>query len=179
MTENELREVVIYADGAASPNPGPGGYGVVRTCNGNREEFSGGFRRTTNNRMEILGAIIGLRSLRGERARVTIYSDSKYVVDMFMGGYARQWRQNGWKRNRGKDPVLNPDLWNELLDQSARHETRFIWVKGHADSKENARCDELAVAARQGQDLPADDGYEKRAGTEQAELNFFDLLEFK
>lgn len=154
------QEVAIYADGAASPNPGSGGYGVVLIRNGQREELSGGFSKTTNNRMEILGAIVGLRALKGEKSKVTIHSDSRYVVDMFNGGHADGWRRNGWRRNNGKDPALNPDLWNELLDLSARHEMRFVWVRGHAGSHENARCDELAVAARQGRNLPADGGYE-------------------
>ncbi len=155
-------EVTIYADGAASPNPGPGGYGVVVIRNGHRLELSGGFRKTTNNRMEIIGAVVGLKALGGETAAVTIYSDSRYVADMFNGGYAEDWRRNGWKRNKGKDPALNPDLWGELLDLSAKHEVRFIWVKGHAGDRENARCDELAVTARQGENLPADEGYEGR-----------------
>jgi ribonuclease HI len=169
-------EITIYADGAASPNPGLGGYGVVLLCDGQRRELSGGFRRTTNNRMEILGAIVGLRALNGTRSRVTIYSDSKYVVDMFNGGYAEKWRQNGWWRNKGKDPALNPDLWGELLDLAARHEVRFVWVRGHADNLENARCDELAVAARQVEDLPPDPGYETPAAPEPPQPNFFDLL---
>ncbi len=153
------QEVAIYADGAASPNPGSGGYGVVLIRNGQREELSGGFSKTTNNRMEILGAIVGLRALKGEKSKVTIHSDSRYVVDMFNGGHADGWRRNGWRRNNGKDPALNPDLWNELLDLSARHEIRFVWVRGHAGSKENVRCDELAVEARQGENLPRDEGY--------------------
>ena len=177
MTDASASEVLIYADGAASPNPGPGGYGVILIRNGQRQELSGGVKKTTNNRMELLGAIIGLRQLNGTKSQVTIYSDSKYVVDMFMGGYAEQWRQNHWTRNQGKDYALNPDLWNELLNLSAEHELKFIWVRGHADHPENLRCDELAVLARQGKDLPADEGYEKPFFPDPPkQLTLFDVL---
>lgn len=158
---DRLPEVTVFADGAASPNPGPGGYGVVLIRNGQRQELSGGFRKTTNNRMELLGVITGLRALGGERSRVTIYSDSKYVVEMMNGGNAAAWRRNSWTRNNGKDCVLNPDLWEELLNLSAAHQVKFIWIRGHTDNKENACCDELAVRARQTKDLPPDEVYEK------------------
>ena len=153
-------EVTIYADGAASPNPGQGGYGVIIIQNGKRRELSGGYRKTTNNRMEILGAIVGLRELNGQKSKVTIYSDSKYVVDMFTGGHAEKWRRNGWRRNKGKDAALNPDLWKELLDLAEHHDVKFVWVRGHGRNQENARCDELAVLARQKKDLSVDEGYE-------------------
>ena len=143
-------EITIYADGAASPNPGRGGYGVILIRDGQRRELSGGVRKTTNNRMEILGAIMGLRELNGQKAKVTIYSDSKYVVDMFNGGYAEKWRRANWTRNKGKDAALNPDLWNELLNLAALHDVKFVWVRGHGSNLDNARCDELAVAERQG-----------------------------
>lgn len=173
--DTPVRDVDLYTDGAASPNPGPGGYGVVLIVDGQRQELSGGFRRTTNNRMELMGVIVGLRSLR-ERSLVRIYSDSKYVVDMFMGGYAEQWRQNRWRRQRGQSPALNPDLWDELLNLSARHEVRFEWVRGHAGNRENARGDELAVAARQGTDLPLDAGYENALACQPTERQrLFDL----
>jgi ribonuclease HI len=176
MTDAPANEVVIYADGAASPNPGPGGYGVILIRDGRRQELSGGFKMTTNNRMEILGAIIGLRQLNGVKSQVTIYSDSRYLVDMFMGGYAAKWRQDHWTRNRGKDQALNPDLWNELLNLSAGHAVKFVWVRGHADHPENTRCDELAVLARQGKSLPSDDGYELAACPGQArQMTLFDL----
>lgn len=171
-TLNPLENVFIYADGAASPNPGRGGYGVVLLRDGRRQEISGGFRLTTNNRMEILGAIVGLRALKsfhgecgeqGAKPKATLYSDSKYVVDMFNGGYAAKWRENGWTRNRGKDKALNPDLWGDLLSLAEQHDVTMVWVRGHADNVENSRCDELAVAARQGDDLPADEGYEAPA----------------
>lgn len=172
----DIHEVTIYADGAASPNPGAGGYGVVIIRNGVRQEISGGFRKTTNNRMEILGAIVGLRQLSGEKAKVTLHSDSKYLVDMFKGGYADGWREKGWRRSKGKDPALNPDLWDELLNLAAQHEVQFVWIRGHADNQENARCDELALAARMGKDLPADEGYEHPVVPESPERSFFDMF---
>ncbi len=159
----QAAEIVLYTDGAASPNPGAGGYGVVLIRDGQRRELSGGFRRTTNNRMEILGVIAGLRTIDAPRSRVTVYSDSRYVVDMFNGGYAAQWRRDGWTRNKGKDPALNPDLWDELLNRAAEHDVRFVWVRGHASNRENARCDEMAVQARQAAGLPPDPGYESSA----------------
>lgn len=167
-------DIHIYADGAASPNPGAGGYGVVVIRDGGRRELSGGFRRTTNNRMELLGAIVGLRELGPRPGKAALYSDSKYLVDMINGGYAAKWRLAGWTRNKGKDPAVNPDLWEELLTLAARHEVAFVWVKGHHENLENARCDELAVLARQGKDLPADAGYEnpgaRPAGEKQLSL---------
>jgi ribonuclease HI len=171
-------EVTIYADGAASPNPGHGGYGVILIREGQRRELSGGFRKTTNNRMEIMGAIVGLRALGGQKSKVTIVSDSKYVVDMFNGGYAEKWRRANWTRNKGKDAALNPDLWNELLNLAAQHEVHFTWVRGHGSNLDNARCDELAVAARGRPGLPADTGYEKPGLPEPAkQLTFFDGLQ--
>ena len=171
-----MNHVLIYADGAASPNPGRGGYGVVLIRDGHRQELSGGVRLTTNNRMEILGAIMGLRALAAFQTegggaapnlKATLYSDSKYVVDMYNGGYAEKWRQNGWTRNNGKDKALNPDLWNDLLNLAAQHDVEMVWVRGHAENVENARCDELAVAARQGPDLPVDEGYETPARSDR------------
>jgi ribonuclease HI len=156
-------EIVIYADGAASPNPGKGGYGVVIIQNGLRQEISGGFRATTNNRMELMGAIVGLRAIpsrEGKKAKVVLYSDAKYVVDMFIGGHALKWRKNGWTRSNGREKARNPDQWNELLALAEQHDVRMVWVKGHADNLENAHCDELAVAARQKENLPIDEGFE-------------------
>ncbi|MFH0879877.1 MAG: ribonuclease H [Lentisphaerota bacterium] len=161
-----MNEIILYADGACRSNPGPGGYGVVLLADGQRREFSGGFRKTTNNRMELFSVIRGLREVAPLNSLVTIYSDAQYVVNMYNGGYARQWRSNGWTRNKGKDPALNPDLWGALLDLCALHQVRFVWVKGHSDNKENARCDELAVSARQEKDLPIDAGYERTAAPE-------------
>lgn len=161
---NHDTPIEIYTDGACSPNPGPGGYGVIIIRNGVRTELAGGFRNTTNNRMEILAAIEGLKALDARpddspERDVTVYSDSRYVVDMLNGGYAAKWRANAWMRNK-KEPALNPDLWEQLLDGTAKRSVKFEWVKGHSEHPENDRCDKLAVAARQATDLPADTGYE-------------------
>jgi ribonuclease HI len=155
----EPPEVHIYTDGACSGNPGKGGFGVVILNQGQRQELSGGFRYTTNNRMEILGAIVGLKTLTHQNSKVTLYSDSKYLVDMFNGGHAKNWRDKGWIRNQRKEPAKNPDLWNDLLNISTKHEVQMVWVKGHASNPHNARCDELAVEARLKDDLPSDEGY--------------------
>ena len=177
MHNTSPEEITIYTDGACQPNPGPGGYGVVLLVDRRRRELSGGFRKTTNNRMELFSVIRALREIEQPNSKVTIYSDAQYVVNMFNGGYAQQWRRDGWKRNKGKEPALNSDLWEDLLDICARHEVRFIWVRGHADNKENSRCDELAVEARQGANLPLDDGYEKPAAPVQSvQLLLFDAL---
>jgi ribonuclease HI len=154
-----LKEVTIYTDGACRGNPGPGGYGVVLIYHGRRKELSGGFRRTTNNRMEILAAIEGLRALK-EKCRVTLYTDSEYVANAITQGWAARWRKNGWKRNK-TDHAVNPDLWEKLLQQCERQEVRFIWVRGHAGNPENERCDQLAVEAASQPNLPADTIYER------------------
>ncbi|MEO6723945.1 MAG: ribonuclease HI [Blastocatellia bacterium] len=156
---NDLKQVVIYTDGACSGNPGPGGYGAVLLFNGNRKELSGGFRLTTNNRMEMLAAIEALRSLEDASA-VKLHTDSQYVVNAIMQGWAKRWRANGWMRNK-KEKAINPDLWGQLLDLCAQHHVEFIWVRGHSGNIENERCDVLAVAAAQQRDLPADDAYER------------------
>lgn len=156
------KHVTIYTDGACLGNPGPGGYGVVLLYNGNRRELSHGYRKTTNNRMEIMAVLAGLRSLK-EPCRVTLYSDSRYVVDAMSKGWAKRWRERNWKRN-AKESARNPDLWAELLDLSDRHRVDYRWVKGHAGDPLNERCDELAVAAARGQDLAIDEAYENDAG---------------
>jgi ribonuclease HI len=156
MAEN-LRQVTIYADGACIGNPGPGGYGAVLIYQGHRRELSGGYRRTTNNRMEITAAIVGLEALK-EKCRVTLYSDSGYLVNAMSKGWIQRWHANGWKRNR-REKVLNPDLWQRLLQLCDYHDVQFSWVRGHAETPENIRCDELAVQAAQQPDLPDDEGY--------------------
>lgn len=142
-----LKRVEIFTDGACSGNPGPGGYGVVMKYKQHYKEVSGGAANTTNNRMELLAAVTGLELLN-ERCHVTLYSDSKYVVDAVEKGWAVKWRANGWMRNK-KEPALNPDLWTRLLDLLDKHEVEFVWVKGHAGHSENERCDRLAVQASQ------------------------------
>lgn len=154
---SELKQVTIYTDGAAEPNPGPGGYGVVLICGPHRKELRGGFARTTNNRMEILAAIKGLEALKTP-CQVRLHSDSRYLVDAMTLGWARRWRANHWKRNR-HDKAINPDLWERLLLLCETHEVQFVWVKGHAGHRENERCDQLAVQAAQQADSPPDEGY--------------------
>ncbi|MDE0035708.1 MAG: ribonuclease HI [Deltaproteobacteria bacterium] len=158
MTKN-MKQVTIYTDGACIGNPGPGGYGTVLLYNGTRKELSGGYRKTTNNRMEIMAVLAGLRSLT-ESCRVTLYSDSRYVVDAMSKGWAESWRDKGWKKG-DKTPAMNPDLWEEMLDLSECHQVEYRWVKGHAGDPENERCDELAVAAAKGVDLARDEVYEE------------------
>jgi ribonuclease HI len=152
--DKPLKEVTIYTDGACSGNPGPGGYGVVLLYQGHRTELSAGFKDTTNNRMEILAAIKGLESLK-EKCRVTLYTDSQYLVNAIEKNWAQKWRANGWMRNK-KEPALNADLWARLLKLCEFHEIKFVWVKGHAGNPENERCDQLAVAAFKQPGLPPD-----------------------
>ncbi len=152
-------EVEIYTDGACTGNPGPGGYGVVLLFGDRREELSGGFRLTTNNRMEMMAAIAGLQSLPASYT-VTLYSDSQYVVNAITKGWAKKWRANGWKRN-SKEKAVNPDLWALMLDLCDQHKVDFRWVRGHSGNTENERCDRLAVQAAQQPNLPPDTEYEK------------------
>lgn len=134
-------QITIYTDGAASGNPGPGGFGVVLISGPHRKELMAGFRLTTNNRMELLAVIIGLEALKQEGEDVTIYSDSKYVVDAVEKGWVFTWEKNRFQKKK------NPDLWMRFLAVYRKHRVRFVWVKGHAEVPENERCDELAVSA--------------------------------
>ncbi|MAE63155.1 MAG: ribonuclease HI [Phycisphaeraceae bacterium] len=165
MTDDESQpRVTIYTDGGCAGNPGPGGYGVVLLHGGHRRELSGGFRLTTNNRMEILAAIKALEALTSPCA-VDLYSDSKYVVSSMRDGFVEQWRDHGWYRDaKKKNPAKNRDLWQRLLDAIEHHEVTFRWVKGHADVAENERCDQLAVEAAAGLDLEIDEVYEQENG---------------
>lgn len=149
-----LKEVTIYTDGACSGNPGPGGYGAVLIFNGNRKEISGGFNNTTNNRMELMGVIMGLESLK-EKCKALIVSDSKYIVDAVEKGWLAKWRSNGWMRTKSEE-AKNSDLWKRLWDLMEYHEVRFKWVKGHSDNPENTVCDKLAVAETKKEGLPED-----------------------
>ncbi|MEI2693115.1 MAG: ribonuclease HI [Anaerolineae bacterium] len=152
-------QVIIYTDGGAQGNPGPGGYGAVMLYNQHRKELSGGFRLTTNNRMELMAAITALEKLK-TACDVTLYTDSRYVADSINLGWAKRWRANGWRKNKTEN-ALNPDLWERLLDLLARHKVRVLWVKGHAGNTENERCDVLSVAAARQPNLPADEHYER------------------
>jgi ribonuclease HI len=151
--------VTIYTDGGSLGNPGPGGYGVVLLSGARRKELAGGFRRTTNNRMELMGAIAGLQALK-QPGVVTLHSDSKYLVDAMRLGWARKWQANGWKRNK-KERALNPDLWAQLLALCDGHDVTFRWLRGHAGHAENERCHDLAQQAMQRPDLPPDTPYEQ------------------
>ena len=154
-----MTRVTLYTDGACSGNPGPGGFGAVLQSGENRNELSGGFRSTTNNRMELLAVIAGLETLR-KPCGVTVFSDSRYIVDAVNKGWAVRWRANGWRRNK-KDKAVNPDLWGRLLKQLERHDVEFRWVKGHAGNPGNERADKLAVKASRGNNLAVDEEYEK------------------
>lgn len=154
-----LKEVTIYTDGACQGNPGPGGYGVVLLYEEHRKELSGGFRRTTNNRMEIMAALVGLRALKS-KCRVTVYSDSQYLVNAMTKGWVERWKKYGWTRNKKGEKALNADLWSEMIDLCSKHEVQFRWVRGHSGNKENERCDWLSVQAASQKNLARDLGYE-------------------
>ncbi|MBL6444856.1 ribonuclease HI [Fulvivirga sp. 29W222] len=152
--------ITIYTDGAAKGNPGPGGYGTVLMAKVDgkayRKELSEGFRKTTNNRMELLAVIKGLEALKKNGTTVTIYSDSKYVVDAVEKGWIWGWQKKGFKNK------ANVDLWQRFIPIFKKHKVKFIWVKGHAGNIENERCDELAVCAAEGANLKIDTGYENQ-----------------
>lgn len=151
--------VCVYTDGGAIGNPGPGGYGVVIVTADGERELSGGFRHTTNNRMELLAAIEGLKAVEGTRKPVVLTSDSSYLVNGMTKGWAQKWQRNGWCK-ADKTPALNVDLWQKLLDLTAKMHVRFCWVKGHAGNPYNERCDRLAVAASRGNRHDVDTVYE-------------------
>lgn len=143
-TMTEKKEVQLFTDGACSGNPGPGGWGAILRYKGQEKELSGGEPMTTNNRMELLAAIEGLSALK-QPCRVTLTSDSKYLVDAITKGWVYGWQKKGWKKS-DNSPALNVDLWERLLPLLKYHEVEFVWVKGHAGHPENERCDRLAVA---------------------------------
>jgi len=147
--------VIIYTDGSSRGNPGPGGYGVVLKYGQHRKELSEGFRNTTNNRMELLAVIKGLEALTRDNLDVTIYSDSKYVVEAVQKGWLWNWVRKGFKDKK------NPDLWQRFIPAYKRQKVKFRWVKGHAGIPENERCDQLAVQSAGGSNLKVDEGFEK------------------
>lgn len=155
--------ITIYTDGAATGNPGPGGYGVLLMYKQHKKEISQGFRRTTNNRMELLAVIIGLETLKNLGEEVTIFSDSKYVVDSVEKRWVFGWEKSGFKGKK------NPDLWRRFLLIYRKHTVKFVWVKGHAENPFNNRVDELATQAAAGSDLLVDEVYEK-----EPEMGIFD-----
>ena len=145
--------IQMYTDGACSGNPGPGGYGVILRCGSLEKEISAGYANTTNNRMELLAVITGLEAIRWERAEVTVWSDSSYVVDAVEKGWVFGWE----KKNFAKK--ANGDLWRRFLAVYRRHQVQFQWIRGHNGHPENERCDALAVAAAAVPNLPPDPGY--------------------
>lgn len=148
-----MHDITLYTDGAAQGNPGRGGYGVVLISPPYRKELSAGYLLTTNNRMELLAVIAGLEALKYDGCNVTVYSDSRYVVDAVDKGWVFGWEKKAFKDKK------NPDLWMRFLKIYRRHKVKFVWVKGHDGNKENERCDQLAVAAANGRDLMEDTGY--------------------
>lgn len=151
-----MSDIVIFTDGAASGNPGPGGFGVVLKSGIHRKEISMGFRKTTNNRMELLVVIVGLEALKLPGQKVTVYSDSRYVVDPVEKHWLLGWEKIGFKNKK------NPDLWKRFLAIYRQHDVRLVWVKGHAEIPENERCDQLAVQASKSPDLLIDLYYESQ-----------------
>ena len=169
--DNARPTISLYTDGASSGNPGPGGYGVVLKCGSLEKEMSGGFARTTNNRMELLAVIVGLEAVKWENAVVEVFSDSSYVVKALNEGWLESWERKNWKK------VKNPDLWQRFLVVYRRHRVSFHWIKGHAGHPENERCDRLAVAAGSGAvamgvQLPPDEGYERLSSQDDNENLF-------
>ena len=146
--------IQLFTDGACQGNPGPGGYAAILRGPQGEQEITGGYIRTTNNRMELLAVIRGLESLTAPTP-VVVYTDSQYVVNGITLGWAAKWRANRWIKS-DKKPALNPDLWGRLLDLCAMHQVTFQWVRGHSGHPENERCDRLAVAVAKRPDLPPD-----------------------
>lgn len=144
-SQKEMKEVIIYTDGACKGNPGPGGWGAILIFNGEEKEIYGGEKQTTNQRMELKAAVEALKCLK-EPCRVKLHSDSAYLINAFQQGWLKRWQNNGWKTVK-KQPVENQDLWKELLNLSRRHEIQWIKVKGHSDDTFNNRCDSLAEQA--------------------------------
>lgn len=155
MSETQSHPLIIYTDGSSRGNPGPGGYGIVMMWGSKRKEISQGYRRTTNNRMELMGVIVALESLKKNNIPLTIYTDSKYIVDSVQ----KRWL-DGWIKTDFKGGKKNKDLWTRYYHLSKQFKITFVWVKGHADNPHNNRCDELATSAAAGGNLLEDVGYE-------------------
>lgn len=149
----ERAAIELFTDGACSGNPGPGGYAAILRCGSYEKVFSAGYSTTTNNRMELLAVITGLEAIRWDKAEVTVWSDSSYVVDAVEKGWVFSWEQKDFAKK------ANPDLWKRFLAVYRKHHVQFHWIRGHNGHPENERCDRLAVAASQGPDLLADVGY--------------------
>lgn len=153
-----MKKIELYTDGACSGNPGKGGYGIVLKYNDTEKTLSKGYKLTTNNRMELTAVVTGLSMLKYP-CDVTVYSDSKYVVDAVEKKWVYGWAKKGWKKSDGK-PALNSDLWQKLIPLLKMHNVNFVWLKGHDGHKYNELCDRLAVAAYNGTELETDEGME-------------------
>jgi ribonuclease HI len=152
-------ELIMYTDGSSRGNPGPGGYGTILIWGDRRKELSGGYRRTTNNRMELMAVIAGLEALKKEGMRIVVYSDSQYVVKAVQEGWLKNWIATNFKGGK-----KNKDLWLYYAELAQKNNIRFVWVRGHADNENNNRCDELATAAADGGNLEIDEVFEKENG---------------
>ncbi|HVG42152.1 MAG TPA: ribonuclease HI [Chitinophagaceae bacterium] len=150
-----MQDIILYTDGSSRGNPGPGGYGAILMSGDKRKELSGGYRRTTNNRMELMAVIAGLEALKKEGMNVTVYSDSQYVVKAVKEGWLNKWLATNFAKGK-----KNKDLWVKFYNLYKKHQVKFVWVKGHADNAYNNRCDELATTAADSANLEIDEGYE-------------------
>ena len=150
------KELVMYTDGSSRGNPGPGGYGTILMWQGKVKELSAGYRKTTNNRMELMAVIAGLKALNRDGLPIIVYSDSQYVVKAVQEGWLKNWIRTDFKGGK-----KNKDLWLEFAELAQKHHIRFVWVKGHADNPHNNRCDELATAAADGKHLLIDEVFEE------------------
>ena len=151
--------IKLFTDGAAQGNPGPGGYGAILKSGGHSKELSQGYRLTTNNRMELMAVIAGLEAIKKLGMPITIYSDSKYVVESVKQGWIWGWEKKDFKNKK------NPDLWKRYITLHKKYKPEFVWIKGHAGHPENERCDQLAVSAAQDLDLLIDEEYERSKNT--------------
>jgi len=171
MNTKEIPNIDLFSDGAAEPNPGKGGYGIILSWKGRRKEFSQGYKISTNNRMELLGVITGLEKIK-TKAFVNVYTDSKYVIDGIENGWAEKWKANNWYKSN-KEKAINIDLWERLLNLISQHEVKFNWVKGHAGHPENERCDYLATQAILSDNLIEDTGFELQETIKSENSNAF------
>lgn len=148
-------EITIYTDGASRGNPGPGGYGAILMYGNLKKELSKGYRLTTNNRMELMGVIAALEAMKKTGLKITIYTDSQYIVKAIQEGWLNKWLATNFAKGK-----KNKDLWVRFYDLFKKHQVKFVWVKGHANNSFNNRCDQLATSAADGKDLLIDEGYE-------------------
>ncbi len=148
-------EIIVYTDGSSRGNPGPGGYGAILMYGDKRKELSQGYRKTTNNRMELMGVIAALEAMKKTGLNITVYTDSQYIVKAIKEGWLNKWLATNFAKGK-----KNKDLWVKFYDLYKKHHVKFVWVKGHADNAYNNRCDQLATSAADGRDLLVDEGYE-------------------